>query len=292
MRKAFTLFTALLLASCGGGGDQDRGGNTDDYGATESATDSSGRPTPPNVGPTAAPGVAFNYRYAFRLPSARISAVQEQHAAACEKLGVSRCRITGMHYEQSGKDEVRAELAFKLDPALARAFGRDGIAAVERAEGELRSADITGTDVGSEIEAGAREGAGVSDELAKIEQRLATPGLSASERTELQRQAQQLREAARANQAQQTDRRAQLASTPMVFDYQAGETGSPIARAARDSAETFASSLAALIVVALTLLPWAVLAFLLWLIWRWINRRFLSGGALPLPVAPVTAPAE
>src|SRR4051812_27650401 len=47
-------------------------------------------PPPPNVSPSAAPGVAFNYRYAFRLPAARVSQIQEQHARACEQLGVSR----------------------------------------------------------------------------------------------------------------------------------------------------------------------------------------------------------
>ena len=40
-----------------------------------------------------------------------------------------------------------------------------------------------------------------------------------------------------------------------------------------------ASSLAALIVIALTLLPWLALALVVWLIWRWINRRCLAGRA-------------
>lgn len=52
----------------------------------------------PNVGVTAAPGVAFNYQYAFRLAPTRIAEVQEQHAQMCERLTVARCRITGMFY--------------------------------------------------------------------------------------------------------------------------------------------------------------------------------------------------
>src|SRR3546814_9829361 len=46
----------------------------------------------PNIGVTSAPGVAFNYAYAFRLDDSRIAAVQEEHAAACEALGTTRCR--------------------------------------------------------------------------------------------------------------------------------------------------------------------------------------------------------
>jgi len=112
--------------------------------------------TPPAVAPggiavTAAPGVAFSYHYAFRLPSARIAAAQEAHAQACEKLGIARCRITGMRYRLLGENNVEAMLAFKLDPAIARAFGKNGIGVVEAAQGTLVDAEITGTDAGAEI---------------------------------------------------------------------------------------------------------------------------------------------
>lgn len=283
MRKAFPVFVAVLLAGCGGQADRSEpSGNMASYDVAESSA-----PQPPGVSPTGAPGVAFNYRYAFRLPGLRISAVQEQHAAACEKLGVSRCRITGMHYEQNGEDDIEAQLAFKLDPALARAFGREGISAVTRAGGELRIADISGTDVGAEIAVGNQSGAQIGDELSRIERQLARPGLSASERAELQRQAQELRASARTNQAQQSDRRAQLASTPMVFDYQAGDTGGPIAGAARDSLKMLSHSIATLLVIVVTLLPWALFLVLLWLVWRWANRRFLGG--TPIIAAPAAA---
>ena len=284
MRKALPLFTALVLAGCGSANQPER--SSEDL----TTTDASESPPPPGITPTAAPGVAFNYRYAFRLPAARIGAVQEQHAAACEKLGASRCRITGMHYEQQGEDEISAELAFKLDPALARGFGREGIQAVERSEGELRSADITGEDVGSDIAAGNQQGAQIGEEIARIEQQLARAGLGAAERAQLQQQAQELRASARSNQARQSDQRAALASTPMVFHYQAGEIGAPIALAARRSADIFARSLATLIVIGVTLLPWAVLALLFWLAWRWASRRFLRGGP-GRPDETVTLPA-
>lgn len=62
----------------------------------------------PNINVSSAPGVAFNYRYAFRLPNSRISAAQEAHAAMCEKLGVTRCRITGMRYSVVNERDVSA----------------------------------------------------------------------------------------------------------------------------------------------------------------------------------------
>ena len=85
-----------------------------------------GRGAGPDISPTAAPGVAFNYRYAFRLPSERIEEVQERHAAGCEALGPNRCRITGMLYRVVGDGDIEATLSFQLDPAIARRFGRAG----------------------------------------------------------------------------------------------------------------------------------------------------------------------
>ena len=70
--------------------------------------------------PTAAPGVAFNYRYAFRLAAQRVAEVQEQHAQMCERLAVARCRITGMLYRVVNDATSRPGSRFKLDPAIAR----------------------------------------------------------------------------------------------------------------------------------------------------------------------------
>src|SRR4051794_14459399 len=146
----------------------------------------------PNVGVTAAPGVAFNYRYAFRLAASRISEVQEQHAQMCERLTVARCRITGMYYRVVNDRDIEAMLAFKLDPALARAFGREGVAAVVRAEGMLTESEISGTDVGTSIRQAGRGLAELEAELARIQARLAGR-ISVSERERLDYEAQQVR---------------------------------------------------------------------------------------------------
>ncbi len=280
MRKVPGLLLLLATAGCQGG--EEASAPQQDY-SSNAASDESG---PPGIEPTAAPGVAFNYRYAFRLPAARIAPVQEEHAAACERLGVARCRITALHYERRDEDDIQGQLGFKLDPALARAFGKQGIEAVTRAEGELAQADITGTDVGSEIAAGARSEAQIREELERIERQLARGGLGSAERAQLQQQAQDLRNILRAGQAEQTGRREQLASTPVTFDYRAGDTHGPLRRAIEESGDNFAGALAMLLIVLVTLLPWLVAIALIVLGVRWVNRRFLGGGR----IAPATEP--
>ncbi|HEX9963379.1 MAG TPA: DUF4349 domain-containing protein [Allosphingosinicella sp.] len=301
MRKAICLSLLLATAACGQGGSEESGSPTvrEDMqtmdaseSAPVSADSAAGRsPRPPGVAPTAAPGVAFNYRYAFRLPAENIGRVQEEHAQACEKLGVERCRITAMNYRDDGERHVDAQLAFKLDPALARAFGRDGISAVTRAQGELLQAAITGTDVGSEIAAATRIQSQQADEVRRIEQQLARPGLSSGERVELQQQLQALRDSIRAGQSEQTGRRQLLANTPVTFDYRAGKTGGRLERAIADAADNFTGAGITALIVLVTLLPWLVLLLLLWLLWRWLNRRFGLTGRYPEPREPI-APIE
>jgi hypothetical protein len=231
---------------------------------------------PPSISPTAAPGVAFNYRYAFRLPGERVAAVQEQHAQTCEKLGLDRCRITGMRYRLHGENEVEAMLAFKLDPAIARAFGKQGIEAVTRAEGMLVDSEITGHDAGADIQASRRGEAQLAEDLARIERQLARPGLGASERAELQAQAERLRESIRANRMNREESQESLAKTPVVFSYGSGDlipgfdTRSSLAQALDEAGENFTRGLGEMIIILMTLLPWVVLLLLI----VWLIRRF------------------
>lgn len=234
---------------------------------------------PAGVAVTAAPGVAFNYRYAFSMPAEQIAVAQETHAAACEQLGIARCRITGMRYQLLGENRVEAMLAFKLDPAIARAFGKQGIAAIQKAEGTLVDAEITGTDAGAEIQRLAAERARVQEELARIDKELARTNLPASERTELQQQRATLTAQVQTSQAGTAQQRESLANTPMVFDYRAGravrgfDAGAPFA-SALDLLFSSAQGTLAFVLGALALLaPPGLIALIGLLIWRRFRRR-------------------
>jgi hypothetical protein len=228
----------------------------------------------PGINVTAAPGVAFAYRYAFRLPAANIDKVQETHAAACEKLGVSRCRITGMRYTLDRNNQIDASLAFKLDPTLARAFGREGIAAIRRAEGMLVDAEITGTDAGAEIERLGTATATLADERSRIDRELARPGLGSSARAELLRQRAELDQQMRAAGSASAEQQASLARTPMNFSYESGQAirgfdpRSPFADAADTAIASTQWTLAIALGAAALLGPPGLLLLALFLLWR------------------------
>lgn len=233
----------------------------------------------PGIAVTAAPGVAFNYHYAFRLPAGRVAGAQERHAQACEKLGIARCRITGMRYTLVSGDRIDAMLSFKLDPRLARAFGRDGIAAIEAAEGMLINAEITGTDAGAAITRLSADRTRIAEERARIERELARPGLTAAARAELLRQRGELDGQTRAADTAISDQRDSLATTPMTFDYESGtairrfDPRSPFA----DAADTAIASLQwtlAVVLGGLALLgPPALLLALLAFLWFRLKAR-------------------
>jgi hypothetical protein len=275
MHRSFVLVPlalTLALVACGKAPERTKDVQTLDVREETTPADAAS----PGISVSSAPGVAFNYRYAFRVPNAKISAVQEEHAQACEKLGLDRCRITGMRYRLVSNDEVSAMLAFKLDPTLAREFGKQGIAAVTKAEGMLVDSEITGTDAGAVIEGANRQSAGLRDELAKVEEQLKRSGLSAGERTELTQQAASLRDQIRNASATRTEARESLATTPIVFDYGSGDLipgfdgTSPIREAFRTATGTFVTMLGFAIIAIGALLPWALLGSL----GVWVYRFF------------------
>jgi hypothetical protein len=149
MRRLLAVLSIAALSACGAPETSSR-----TEGETAHADMSAAAP---GLSVTAAPGVAFDYRYAFRLPSARIAAVQEGHAQACEQLGLAKCRITGARYKVVGQGEIEAMLSFKLDPTAARSFGKAGVEAVGKAEGMLVDAEINGRELGGEGTAAERK---------------------------------------------------------------------------------------------------------------------------------------
>jgi hypothetical protein len=306
-------FLVLLLATTSCGRGPDRSGSDPSSGSApsdqmsnataESSADfapppgiaapgQANRHAGPNVGPTAAPGVAFNYRYAFRLAAPRIAEVQERHALMCEQLTVARCRITGMHYRVVNDRDIEAMLAFKLDPAAARHFGREAIGVVVQHEGMLTESEISGVDVGTSIRAAGRGIAELEADLARIEARL-RQGVPAGERSQLTYDAEQLRAQIRSIRASRDQQQESLATTPMVFRYGSGDlvpgfAPRPTLRQALDNAgEGFLDGAYVLLRILIALLPWALtLGLIAWIV-ALIRRRWFrkAPAAAPEPEA-------
>ena len=259
----------------------------------------------PNINVTAAPGVAFNYRYAYRLPNSRISAAQEAHATMCEKMGVTRCRITGMRYSLVNEKDVSASLELKLDPAIARNFGKTATKVITDAEGMLVDQEISGVDAGSSIERANRGRAELQDELDRVNRELSRPGLSNVVRDRLLSEVAALRSQIRALGDQKAADEESLAKTPMAFYYGSGESipgfdePTPLKDAFKRAGYNFLSVIGFLVVAIATLLPWLlVIALLVWAYRRYRPRWSFGESGYREPEAetanatPPTTPAR
>ncbi len=246
--------------------------------AAAAAADAASEKAGPDIGSAVAPGVAFTYRYAFTLPAKTISGVQREHAAACERLGPTRCRVTGMTYEQPREDEISAQLDFLLAPDLAHRFGSDGIAAVEAAHGKVDNASVAGEDAGGAIVLSQQNSASIAAEVARIDARLKAGGLGKDERAELTRRVEDLRAQLRGEEQARRGKEAAIASTPVSFAYASegllGSQGS-FGKAAATSWGSFETMLAVVLVVAGYALPWLLLAGVAVLAWRFVRAKRL-----------------
>lgn len=265
----------ILLAGCSKAPDHE----ATTPGAAESVARDSGD-HPPGVDPTIAPGVAFDFRYAFSLPERRIAATQEAHATLCARLGVTHCRVTGVRFDKARGGSAQGSMNFLLDPTMALGFAKDATALVEQAEGSLAASQVSGEDVGKSIVAGDKSADAIRAELARIDAQLRIPGLSKEARGKLVQQSAELRAQLRTLDTERSARVESLATTPIVFDYEVAPVGVADSLKQGLSAGTAStSSMFNLIALAIgTLGPWMVLIGAGWLAVRRMRRK-------PVPVA-------
>jgi hypothetical protein len=297
----FLLVPTLIITGCSreGGGRK----TADEVAASDDGTTSASASgmAAPGIPASIAPNLAFEYRYAFKLPDDKISEVQEEHAEACETLGSARCQVVDMTYQQTDETNVEAMLSFKLDPGIARKFGRDAIASVEKAEGVLAEGNVTGTNVGGKIEDSQGRSALLIAQLERLENRLSTKGLAPKERASLQDRAEDLRKQLDTEQDGRSRGEVKLAVTTVVFTYTSdgGLPGfgkeNPLASAASVSANSFAAMVSFVLLLIGAVAPWALLGGGFVLLWRSPMLRGLRawfGRNSPLNDAPMTTPAK
>lgn len=262
--RVTSLIIALALASCSKSNPQGADGQSPPSRETGSA---------PDISPSAAPGVAFNYDYQFSLPDKQIAAAQEAHASACERLGLARCRITGMSYNVDQDEQVTADLQLKLDPSIARPFGKSAQQLVERSDGKLVRLQIGSSDEGVAIEDATKQHNSTAGQIAELRQELAKAEPGTQVRTNLLSQLQALeQQGAQQSEAIQASQ-AVLATTPMTFRYYGrggvpGFRGNPVREAWQTFVTTIVWLVGAILQALAVLLPVFVVLAILVGLWR------------------------
>lgn len=300
MRKSIPLALLLLAttAGCGGGVHNGNRGTVAPNETTANATNAdaseataippelpapragpAARGTQPDIDPISTPGVAFDYRYAFRLEADRVSALQREHQELCARYG-SRCRVTGVDYRAANADDVEAMLSFAVAPEIAAQFGREGVRAVEAADGEVTESAVAGTEIGTALKDNTGQLEELQAEIARIAARLALPNLRWRERVRLDEQRQSLRQQIASLSRTTGEQEEALATTPILFRYGSGALAPGPAReptvgeATERAAENFLGGLKYIFILFVSISPWVLLGLLLWIGFRAARKRW------------------
>jgi hypothetical protein len=238
---------------------------------------------------SAAASGAFDYRYAYRLPSGEIRAVEDSHAGGCDRLGPARCRITAMLYNVDDQSRVNATLTLKIDPTLARAFGKAAAATVQASGGALTSAEVAGAD---SLAASGRGDSAIErlrDALGNAEAQSREASSTPDQRAQANAKAERLRAAIATIGEVDQVAGTSVATTPVILTYTSGGVIPGVGASADASFDnagaTFLSSLAGLAVVLAGVGPWALLLLGGALALRWIIQSTDRGPAPDLPAA-------
>lgn len=179
-----------------------------------------------------------------------------------------------VRYQLTDEKLVEAQTQFKLEPGIARRFGANAIASVEKAEGVLADASVAGEDVGTEILASQQRSAGSEAEIARLAERLKSGGLDKRERAELLAQISQLRGEIGNEREARRSGEARIAWTSVAFNY-ASDGGlpgigheNPFASASETLMRSGSTALSFVLTLGAALLPWALLLGLFVAFWR------------------------
>jgi Flp pilus assembly protein TadB len=185
-----------------------------------------------------------------------------------------------MTYSVDQNKQVTAELDLKLDPSIARQFGKSAQQSVEGNDGKLVRLEIGSSDEGQVIEQASKQKNDRSAQIAQLQQELAKTKPGTPARANLMSQIQALQQQASEQSRVIESSQAALATTPMAFHYYGrggvpGFRGNPV----REAWHTFVTTVVWLVGMLLqalaVLIPVGLLIAALVALWRTRPMRAL-----------------
>lgn len=269
MRVVWALAALALLAGC------------DDINRSSAdGKDKSDFASSANAEAFASTGTGFDYRYAYRLPGAKVKGVLQSNADACDRIGPARCRILAMRYRVDDGNKTRAVLTIRIDPSIARQFGDAVTKNVAASYGVLTDTEITGAD----STATARSVA--------VVKRLQDQFQNARTGTtpDAQARAARLQNALAVIAEVEASQGQTLANVPMLFTYESSSALSGLGSSEANfqtAGQTLENSVAQLVQLLASVGPWCLLMLAVVLVLRWI----IHGRAIGPDVEPRRAEA-
>ena len=216
--------------------------------------------------------IAYSYSYGYRVDADQISALQKRHATLCERMGTRRCRVLSLSRAASDGDGY-GELRLRVAANEARTFGTALDDAAEGLDAEqvsfgLDGEDLTDTIIDTEAHLGSRRV--LRERLMEV---LRTRQGSVSDLVAAERAVAEVNEEIDAAASRLAELRKRVRMSAVSIDYGPNIAVSslgftrPIATAFSSIGSTLGVTIAAIIYIAVALVP--IIAFLLLLRWLW-----------------------
>ena len=219
--------------------------------------------------------IAYTYSFDFKLPTARIVAVQAQHVALCDRLGV-RCRLVSMDQANDTRNSG-ASMEIAVDANVARPFGNMLVSAVEHEGGVATGRSIEGENLSKQIvdvEAKLQGRQALANRLLDI---VKTHQGGIADLIAAEKALADVQQEIDTAKAELAAARGRVAMSTFKISYAAspslGGLSAPIADASANFGSIVGTSFAALLVILAAVLPWLVPTGLIIFGVRWWKRR-------------------
>ncbi len=226
---------------------------------------------------TNVPQIAYSYRYTYQTDAADMETLQKAHIKLCEEAGPENCRIINQSINGKSDDYGYGELELAVKANQARSFGdkMDGQAGnigADKSGYQVRGEDLSKQISDSSAKLRAKEL--LAERLTAI---LRTKGGTVSELVEAERALAEVNGEIDTVASWLAQMKGRVAFSAVNIEYNANNPGAgsfstPISKVWNSAGSTLGSSIAALMIIFVSILPWAMLLGAL----IWLRRRFKS----------------
>lgn len=274
---AFGLFAAL--AGCSGGGSDNAVATVEMASIDAAAPAAAGGDANARAKLSiAVPKIAYSYQIGFSLPAAKLAETQRAHVDLCGKLGPSRCQLLATNRETDPGGIQSASTKLRVASPIARQLLDTLGRSVAQAGGRSIDEKVEGEDVSKQM----------VDAAARIRQRellvgrlteiLRTRQGSVGDLVAAERAVAEAQEELDQAKGWLAELQTRVAMSTVEIRYQAvgappPPAGAELGDAVSNSWSAFLAGLQTLLVLAIYLLPWLIVAIPVVLGIRWLLRR-------------------
>ncbi len=298
------LIGCVLLASCGGNGNNSEVDHYEADGAQALVTVSAKRlrtgsppPPPPPPPPQSAPSqdpipnedgaaqfIAYSYSLGLEFPQTAVEPTMQAHVAACEAAGPRVCIVTNSSINNQSDDYTNAYLSLRAIPSWIETFQAGLDAEVDAANGAITQRNKQSVDLTRQIlDTDARLSAKITLK-GRLEDLLATREGDLGELLQVERELARVTGEIESITSNLKALRLRVSMSDMTVNYTtkrslvAGGRANPLASAFGDFFYNMAEAFAAVITFFAVGLPWMILIAIflfIWLrgIWPWVRRK-------------------